>query len=277
MPSTLAGLLVAIYLLIPGYCYYVVRRRTVPTRPLSTAVEGVNLVVVAMLANAVTLALYGLAQAVPFVRDHSPSIVQILRGTESYLLESDSRLAYVGTWAAVLLAIASGLAVAIAYRAWPMSLLAKLFGKSLSDESVAYRAWPMSLLAKLFGKSLSDESVWHRFFFTEQPEKTYIYLECYLTDGSHTAGTLVWYNTDLQDHPDRELVLKDPITTVGPSGEPSGRSDTLAILSAREICQIIVTYVREPALDSDSENSDYRELEAESAEPNDAREATLPN
>lgn len=254
MPSTLAGLLVAIYLLIPGYCYYVVRRRTVPTRPLSTAVEGVNLVVVAMLANAVTLALYGLAQAVPFVRDHSPSIVQILRGTESYLLESDSRLAYVGTWAAVLLAIASGLAVAI-----------------------AYRAWPMSLLAKLFGKSLSDESVWHRFFFTEQPEKTYIYLECYLTDGSHTAGTLVWYNTDLQDHPDRELVLKDPITTVGPSDEPSGRSDTLAILSAREICQIIVTYVREPALDSDSENSDYRELEAESAEPNDAREATPPN
>ena len=135
MPSTLAGLLVAIYLLIPGYCYYVVRRRTVPTRPLSTAVEGANLVVVAMLANAASLALYGLAQAVPFVRDHSPSIVQILRETESYLLESNSRLAYVGTWAAVLLSVSSGLAVAIAYRAWPKNLLAKLFGKALSPRS----------------------------------------------------------------------------------------------------------------------------------------------
>ena len=50
-----------------------------------------------MLVNAAVLALYGLAEAVPFVRDHSPSIVQILRETESYLLESNSRLAYVGT------------------------------------------------------------------------------------------------------------------------------------------------------------------------------------
>ncbi len=252
MPSTLAGLLVAIYLLIPGYCYYVVRRRTVPTRPLSTAVEGANLVVVAMLANAAALALYGLAQAVPFVRDHSPSIVQILRETESYLLESNSRLAYVGTWAAVLLSVSSGLAVAIAYRAWPRNLLAK----SLSEGSVANRAWPRNLLAKLFGKSLSDESVWHRYFRTEQPDETYVYLECSLTDGSQTAGTLVWYNTDLQDHPDRELVLSNPITTIGPSGEPSKRSDTLAILSAREIRQNIVTYVRKSALDSGSENSD---------------------
>ena len=255
MPSTLAGLLVAIYLLIPGYCYYVVRRRTVPTRPLSTAVEGANLVVVAMLANAAALALYGLAQAVPFVRDHSPSIVQILRETESYLLESNSRLAYVGTWAAVLLSVSSGLAVAIAYRAWPKNLLAKLLGKSLSEGSVANRAWPENLLAKLSGKSLSDESVWHRYFFIEQPNDTYVYLECYLTDGSYTAGTLVWYNTDLQDHPDRELVLKDPVTTFESSDQPSKSPDTVAILSSREIRQIIVTYVSESALDSGSENS----------------------
>ena len=254
MPSTLAGLLVAIYLLIPGYCYYVVRRRTVPTRPLSTAVEGANLVVVAMLANAATLALYGLAQTVTFVRDHSPSIVQILRETESYLLESNSRLAYVGTWAAVLLSVSSGLAVAIAYRAWPKNLLAKLSGKSLSDESTAYRGWP-TLLAKLSGKSLSDESVWHRYFFIEQPNDTYVYLECYLTDGSYTAGALVWYNTDLQDHPDRELVLKDPVTTFESSDKPSKSPDTVAILSSREIRQIIVTYVSKPAQDSGNKNS----------------------
>lgn len=141
MPSTLAGLLVAIYLLIPGYCYYVVRRRTVPTRPLSTAVEGANLVVVAMLANAAALALYGLAQAVPFVRGHSPSIVQILRETESHLLESNSRLAYVGTWAAVLLSVSSGLAVAIAYRAWPRNLLANRCPKSPSHAGQPSRSW----------------------------------------------------------------------------------------------------------------------------------------
>ena len=121
----------------------------------------------AMLVNAAALALYGFAQTVPFVRDHSPSIVQILRETESYLLESNSRLAYVGTWAAALLAVSSGLVVAI-----------------------AYRAWPNKLLAKLFAKSLSDESVWHRYFFVEQPNDTYVYLECYLTDGRQTTDPL---------------------------------------------------------------------------------------
>jgi len=27
MPSTLIGLIIAVYILIPGYCYYAVRRR----------------------------------------------------------------------------------------------------------------------------------------------------------------------------------------------------------------------------------------------------------
>ena len=108
MPSTLAGLLVAIYLLIPGYCHYVVRRRTVPTRPLSTAVEGANLVIVAMVANATTLGLYGISQTVPWIRTHSPDIVEILRETDNYLLESNSRLAYVGAWAWLLIVVASG-------------------------------------------------------------------------------------------------------------------------------------------------------------------------
>ena len=48
MPSTLVGLLVAVYVLIPGYCYHAARRRTVPTRPVSTVIEGANLLVVAL-------------------------------------------------------------------------------------------------------------------------------------------------------------------------------------------------------------------------------------
>lgn len=59
MPSTLIGLLIAVYALIPGYCYYAVRRRTVPTRPVSTVIEGANLLVVAIVTNTATLALYG--------------------------------------------------------------------------------------------------------------------------------------------------------------------------------------------------------------------------
>ena len=91
MPSTLVGLLAAVYVLIPGYCYYAVRRRTVPTRPVSTVIEGANLLVVAMVANALMLALYGALQAVPWIRVHSSSIVHLLRDAEGYLLQSNAR------------------------------------------------------------------------------------------------------------------------------------------------------------------------------------------
>ena len=66
------------------------------------------------------------------------------------------------------------------------------------------------------------------------PRQSHSRLKPEETDGSHTSGTLRLVQHDLQDHPNRELVLRDPIKTAGPSGEPSGRSDTLAILSARE-------------------------------------------
>lgn len=60
------------------------------------------------------------------------------------------------------------------------------------------------------------------------------------------AGPLVWYNTDLEDHPDRELVLGQPLTVLGSAGEPLTPSPNCqAILSAREIRRILVTYVVE--------------------------------
>ena len=152
-------------------------------------------------------------------------MVEILRDTKGYLLESNARLAYLGGWALGLLAVASVLAMAFANRLWPIKRLATLF---------------------VVSPALSDESVWHRYFELEKPEKAYVYLECRLTDGSYVAGPLVWYNTDIEDHPDRELVLGQPLTVLGSAGErltPSPNSQ--AILSAREIRRILVTYVVE--------------------------------
>ena len=223
MPSTLIGLLVGVYALIPGYCYYAVRRRTVPTRPVSTVIEAANLLVVAVVTNTATLALYGVLQWVPWFGDHSPSVVEILRDTKGYLLESNARLAYAGGWALGVLAVASVLAVA-----------------------AARRVWPIGRLAARFAPALSDESVWHRYFELAKPKDAYAYLECRLTDGSYVAGPLVWYNTDIEDHPDRDLVLGQPLTILGSDGEaqsPSPSSQT--ILSAREIRRILVTYVIE--------------------------------
>ena len=227
MPSTLVGLLVAVYLLIPGYCYHAARRRTVPTRPVSTVIEGANLLVVALVTNTSMLALYGALQGVPWIRGRSPSIVHLLRDTEGYLLQSNARLAWVGGWSVALLAGASALAVAF-----------------------AYRLWPIEPFLKRFAPALSDESVWHRYFFIGAPKDSYVYLECHLIDGSYVAGPLVWYNTDLEDSPDRDLVIGQPLTLLGPDGEPiDGSPGAQAILSAREIRQILVTYVDRSTID----------------------------
>ena len=103
---------------------------------------------------------------------------------------------------------------------------------------------------KRFAPALSDESVWHRYFFIGAPKDSYVYLECHLTDGSYVAGPLVWYNTDLEDSPDRDLVIGQPLTLLGPDGESTeGSPGAQAILSAREIRQILVTYVDRSTID----------------------------
>ena len=98
MPSTLLGLLIAVYVLIPGYCYHAVRRRTVPTRPVSTVIEGANLLVVAMVANASMLALYGALQAVPWIRGHSPSIVHLLSVPPAHTSHSSNCMMCAWCW-----------------------------------------------------------------------------------------------------------------------------------------------------------------------------------
>jgi len=61
---------------------------------------------------------------------------------------------------------------------------------------------------------------------------------------SYVAGPLVWYNTDIEDHPDCELVIGQPLTILGSDGEPLTPSpSSQAILSAREIRRILVTHV----------------------------------
>ena len=125
-----------------------------------------------------------------------------------------------------------------------------LAGASALAMALAFRLWPIEPLLKRFAPALSDESVWHRYFFIRAPKDSYVYLECHLNDGSYVAGPLVWYNTDLEDSPDRDLVIGQPLTLLGPDGEPiEGSLGAQAILSAREIRQILVTYVDRSTID----------------------------
>ena len=235
MPSTLSGLLVAIYTLIPGYFYYAVRRSVAPTRRVSTLVEAANVIVVAMITNTISLAFYGILQAVPWIRNHSPSIVDLIRDPSGYLLHSNSRLAYVGVWAIALLILSTILAVIFAYR------VQKMIRRSTERIFETTR--------------ITDESVWDHFFSAVAPDDCVIYVECYMQDGSYAAGSLSWYNTDIDDTPDRDIALVRPLVLTSVSGtdlmEPG--YDQVMIISARDIRQIVVTYIARDAIDAELE------------------------
>ena len=249
MPSTLSGLLIFVYILIPGYCYYAVRRRLTPTRRVTSIVDAANAIFVAMVTNALMLVIYGITQVVPWIREHSPSVVHLLRDSSGYLLHSNARLAYLGTWATILLIGSSAFATALAFR-------------SVSNP----KAQPISPIRKLWERypaRVVDVSVWDYYFHNLAPDDSVIYLECHLHDSSYAAGILAWYNTDIDDSPDRDLVLSRPLTVTSADGSALVESgyDQHVILSARDIRQMIVTYVDPAVIEAERQRRSNLESE----------------
>lgn len=275
MPSTLAGLLIVVYTLIPGYCYYAVRRRVAPTRRVSTIVEAANVIVVAMVTNSALLMLFGVLQAVPPIRDHSPNIVELLRDPSDYLLHSNSRLLYVGTWAVALLIGSAILAVALAFRIG----FSKPGRSSNPIERIA--AWrpvvrllsirPIRRFLKHCRERVSeatriaDESVWDHFFSAVAPDDSTTYVECYMNDGNYAAGSLAWYNIDIDDIPDRDLALGEPLVLTSADGssliEPG--FDQVMIVSARDIRQVVISYVAKTAIEAERNRRSSIDLDSE--------------
>ena len=236
MPSTLLGLLIVVYVLIPGYCYYAVRKRLTPIRRVTTIVDAANVLFVAMVTNALMLIVYGILKAIPWIRERSPSTADLVRDSRQYLLQDDTRLAYLSIWAAALLIGSSVLATLFAVRSVPNTQTQRV-----------------GLIGKLWVRypaRVIDVSVWDYYFHHLAPDDGDIYLECHLHDDSYAAGVLAWYNTDIDDSPDRDLVLTRPLTVTSADGtelvQPGYRQHI--ILSARDIRMIIATYVTRAAL-----------------------------
>ena len=280
MPTTLLGLLVAVFTLIPGYCYYAIRRRMTPTRRVSTVVEGANVIVVAMVTNTLILVAYGILQAVPWIRDHSPNVVNLLRDPAGYLLHSNSRLAYVGVWAITLLVGSTTLAIAFALRigfsknpqtAWHIrkvaawNPVAKLCSLQSIERLLKHCRERISETHRV-----ADESVWDHYFSAVAPDESITYVECYLNDGSYAAGRLAWYNNDIDDTPDRDLALRRPLVLTKDDGstivEPG--FDQIMIVSARDIRQVVISYVAKSAIDAARESESVTDT-ADEGSPSD--------
>lgn len=222
MLDPLSGLSIAVVLLIPGYVHYATRRKRVPVKTLSRAMEGMGLIVVAAVANTVTLGfMTGLAQLPP-VRGHAPDLAHLVRDPRGYVLLDNSRLLYVAGWTVVFVILASGLAAAFAYRIGPLKYLSRQLAPALGE----FTAW------------------YHAFEDNVPEDYDRIFLICELTDGGYAAGDLAWYSTQPEASPDRDLVLAAPLQVRKPDqAEQEVLHEGRLILSARDIRRIYVTYI----------------------------------
>lgn len=222
MPGSLTGLLIAVAVLVPGYVHYGIRRRLVPVRGLSVTMEGAGLIVVAAAANALMLAIYGIAWSIPALQIHMPDVAHLMRDPGGYILLDNSRLAYVALWAGFLILGASALSAAF-----------------------AHRLGPLDYLSRRFAPAFTDVSGWYHAFRIEPPDDTVIHVGCELLDGSYTAGRLVWFTPNAGDSPDRDLILAPPFSSMDAEG---GTLEILeegrVIVSAREIRRMDVSYLK---------------------------------
>jgi len=218
----LSGLSIAIVLLVPGYVHYATRRKRVPAKTLSRTMEGMSLIVVAAVANTVTLVfLTGLAQLPP-VRGHAPDLAHLLRDPRGYVLLDNDRLLYVAGWTALFVVLASGISAAF-----------------------AYRVGPLKYLSRQLAPALGEFTAWYHVFEENVPEDyDRIFLICELTNGGHAAGELAWYSTQPESSPDRDLVLAAPLQVRRPEeAEPEVVHEGRLVLSARDIRYIYVSYI----------------------------------
>ena len=88
-------------------------------------------------------------------------------------------------------------------------------------------------------------SSWWLAFSAYPPDEVEIYVGCNLDNGSHVSGRLYSFSQVAEDTPDRDLLLRDPIS-VRPAGAAHSavidRAGLVAI-SARHLVTMTVSYV----------------------------------
>ena len=212
MPTTVGGLIIFAVFLTPGFLNYLQRRRRAPQRTLSPLVELATFFSISIATNFVTLGIFCIVRLI--TPQHTPNLAQLVVQGSTYI---DPRVGYVVLWALIFLTISCILAVVIGI--WP--------GK----------------IGKFVTPLIVDASAWY-YLFENAPEGSSVYLGCDLSDGGYVGGFLDWYNTDIDEVADRDLVLAAPIT-LKVEGETSISEFERLIISARNIIRMNVTFITE--------------------------------
>jgi hypothetical protein len=212
VPSTVGGLVIFAAFLTPGFLNYIQRRGRVPQSTLSPLVEVATFLSISVATNIVAVGIFSLVRwAMP---SHTPNVDLLITQGTRYL---DPRPGYFAAWCFGVLLVSCTLAV--------------LVGR-----------WPGPLFGRLT-PVIIDASAWYH-VFDSAPKGYSVYVGCDLTDGTYVAGFLSWFNTDVDDSADRDLVLNAPII-VRAAGQQAETQFQRMILSARNISRVSVSYLKQ--------------------------------
>lgn len=214
MPTTFVGLLIFVAFLTPGFLYTSVRRRLAPQSERSALSETTSVVTISLATNAVVVGVFGLVRWI--APSDTPDVGALLEDRASYWRD---HLAYVTAWSGALLVASCVLAV------------------------VAAR-WegPRKAVDRVLVPTIIDESAWSRVF--SAPEGCYVFAHVEMLDGGAVSGRVVWFNTEVRETVDRDVVLGPPLSIRGTWFEHELGAERV-IISARVIQRIDVSYVVE--------------------------------
>ena len=179
MPTTIGGLAIFVVFLTPGFLNYLQRKWRVPQRKLSPLVEIATLLSVSVFTNLVAIGLFAAVRTV--LPKHTPNVQRVLIQGSTYIFP---RIGYIAAWSLGILVVSCIIAVLIGSGVLPFD--------------------------RIITPVMIDSSAWYQ-VFDSAPDNAKIYVGCDLSDGSYVSGYLDYYNTDVDEVADRDLVIAAPI------------------------------------------------------------------
>jgi hypothetical protein len=224
IPSGLGELVAFIVLLWPGFAYNSVRARRRPDRQLTSLQETVSIVTASLTAVTITAVAFSVIRVI--WPGATPDVRSLLFRPHPYL---QAHYVSTGWWAAAFMAVA---------------ILGAMGAAEAQSTTRFARARLLRWLAP--PPDPSTMSAWWIAFSTRDLSKEEIHVGCTLDDGSYVAGRLHSYSQQGADSPDRDLVLRHPISVRAAGGSQVQAIERAALMtvSARNIVTMTVTYVR---------------------------------
>jgi hypothetical protein len=213
VPSTAGGLIIFVAFLIPGFLYFIQRRRLVPQKSVSPLVETATFTTVSLATNLMTAGVFGVVR-LPLPR-HTPDLhMLIVDGIRYFAI----RFGYLLIWGTGFIFVSSCLALLLA--------LGPTF---------------ICRLPRFLTPDIVQASAWYQILNDEVPDGCATFVGCDLRDGSYVTGIVDWFNTEVDEVADRDIALASPITVMR-EGRPVVVEFPRMVISARDVLRLYVSY-----------------------------------